>query len=379
MLETQKTTNKQTNNQSCFWEISWRCESIDPHQKKQKKQKERARVQRRAQCRLIVEMLRLYTRRSPILYSLRSLYKRTMASQTPLHVTPSASVAAAAATTVAVTGTVAAGAVSSSSSSLSSHSQHDVMTSQHFPLNKIVTGVKTDKSESKTSTSNRDAIVLVSCGSFNPITFLHLRLFESARNFLQSESKLFVPCGVVSPVHAEYQMHKPSLTTTAADRLRMSELATQTSTWIGVSSWEASQTGWSETAKVLAAHQHFFSQELEPLLGGGKVHVRLLCGSDILQSSLNKELWSPDDLEKIYGRFGVVCLERAGYNARHVIDSNPALSQYSDNIFVVPQCVENNISSTIVRDEVSRGHSVKYLVPDAVEQYIREKHMFQKQ
>ena len=52
--------------------------------------------------------------------------------------------------------------------------------------------------------------VLISCGSFNPPTIMHLRLFELARTHLQ-KCGYSVLGGMISPVHDKYKEKKDSL------------------------------------------------------------------------------------------------------------------------------------------------------------------------
>jgi len=217
--------------------------------------------------------------------------------------------------------------------------------------------------------ADRPAIILVSCGSFSPITNLHLRLFEAARDWLMFEHEKFdVVGGIASPVHDAYG--KKDLVP-ADQRLAMTRLATASSTWVDVSSWETSQGAWSRTCDVLQAYQDFYSANL-PFT----VQVKLLCGADILDSCLNPQVWTPDDLQNIFGKFGVVCLERTGHSAVELINENDALYKYRTAIHLVPQHIANNISSTAVRRQIRRGLSIKYLVPDEVERYIRENKLY---
>lgn len=48
------------------------------------------------------------------------------------------------------------------------------------------------------------------------------------------------------------------------------------------------------------------------------------------------------------------------------------LNRYRDHIILVEEPVPNGVSSTLVRQELARGHSVRYLTPDDVIQYIEE-------
>ena len=79
-------------------------------------------------------------------------------------------------------------------------------------------------------------IVLLACGSFNPPTIMHLRLFELARDFLRkTKPDWSVVGGVISPTHDAYK--KKSLIP-AVHRLEMARQATLSSDWVRVSDWE---------------------------------------------------------------------------------------------------------------------------------------------
>ncbi|KAM6435417.1 nicotinamide/nicotinic acid mononucleotide adenylyltransferase 1 isoform 5-T8 [Liasis olivaceus] len=100
---------------------------------------------------------------------------------------------------------------------------------------------------------NRAEVVLLACGSFNPITNMHLRLFELARDHLHETGKYKVVKGIISPVGDAYL--KKGLIS-ASHRVTMARLATENSDWLEVDDWESSQTEWQETIKVLRYHHH---------------------------------------------------------------------------------------------------------------------------
>ncbi|XP_033633585.1 nicotinamide/nicotinic acid mononucleotide adenylyltransferase 1-like [Asterias rubens] len=94
-------------------------------------------------------------------------------------------------------------------------------------------------------------VVLLACGSFNPITNMHLRMFEIAKDYLHRIGNFQVISGIISPVHDAYG--KKGLVS-AKHRLEMCSQALKTSDWIKLNSWETEQEGWTETAKTL---RHF--------------------------------------------------------------------------------------------------------------------------
>ncbi|EGD77276.1 hypothetical protein PTSG_08369 [Salpingoeca rosetta] len=218
--------------------------------------------------------------------------------------------------------------------------------------------------------------VLVACGSFSPITNMHLRIFEDARDDLAQQS-VDVIGGYVSPTHAKYG--KASLAS-MPDRLNMTQLALQSSSWVNLSSWECAQSGWTRTAVVL---QHFADELAQVPLNTDSdakpehpVKVMLLCGGDLLDTfdvikDDGEPLWLPQDRETIL-RNGIVCIERKGTDLQQVIAKSKELSKYKENIYIIKPQIENDISSSSVRRLLAQGRSIKYLVPDDVIAYIKQ-------
>ena len=125
-------------------------------------------------------------------------------------------------------------------------------------------------------------VVLLACGSFNPITNMHLRMFEIAKDALHkngnyqvgpsmASSRLRVlkilnefnrkgkiSCwpqvvgGIISPVNDSYG--KKDLIP-AKHRCQMVRMALEKNDWIQLDTWECQQSSWLETAKVLAHHK----------------------------------------------------------------------------------------------------------------------------
>lgn len=95
-------------------------------------------------------------------------------------------------------------------------------------------------------------VILVSCGSFNPPTFMHLRMFEVAKNYLK-EKNIFVSKGIMSPCHFSYG--KKDLLN-GNHRVIMCHLATSDSDWIYTDGWEATEVNdFQRTINVLKRFQ----------------------------------------------------------------------------------------------------------------------------
>ncbi|XP_068636587.1 nicotinamide/nicotinic acid mononucleotide adenylyltransferase isoform X3 [Aristolochia californica] len=199
---------------------------------------------------------------------------------------------------------------------------------------------------------------------------MHLRMFELARDALNLEG-YYVAGGYMSPVNGAYK--KRGLLS-ADHRIRMSELACQSSPFIMVDSWEAKQSSFQRTVKVLNRIRSFLTEN--GVFSQESLKVMLLCGSDLLESFATPGVWIPEQVRSICRDYGVVCICREGKNMEKIISVDEILSEYKTNILVVDEQVPNQISSTRLRDCLMRGRSIKYLTADEVIEYIQQHRLY---
>lgn len=159
------------------------------------------------------------------------------------------------------------------------------------------------------TSSERTPLVLIACGSFSPITFLHLRMFEMAADYARFNTNFEVVGAYLSCVGDAY---KKTGLVKAEHRVNMCNLAVQQSTWISVDPWEALHTEYLETAKVL----DHFHREINEVNGGietptGKKHARiaLLAGADLIQTMSTPGVWAQEDIDYILRNFGAFIVE----------------------------------------------------------------------
>lgn len=87
-------------------------------------------------------------------------------------------------------------------------------------------------------------------------------------------------------------------------------------------------------------------------------------------------------LHHILGRYGCYIIERAESEidqsifSTSSVHSRSPLALYRDNIYMVPQLVRNDVSSTKVRLFVRKGMSIEYLLPRCVSKYIRKHELY---
>jgi nicotinamide mononucleotide adenylyltransferase len=161
-------------------------------------------------------------------------------------------------------------------------------------------------------------------------------------------------------------------------RVEMCKIAVaRTSDFIMVDPWESLHKEYTPTAKVL----DHVDYEINQVLGGVSlpdgtkkpVRVALLAGADLIHTMSTPGVWSDEDLEHILGRYGSFIVERTG------TDINKALAQlqkWRENIWVISQLIQNDVSSTKIRQFLSQEMSIQYLVPAPVVQYIRQNDLY---
>lgn len=235
--------------------------------------------------------------------------------------------------------------------------------------------------------------MLVACGSYSPVTFLHLRMFEMARDDAHCNTSFKVIGGYLSPVNDAY--HKLGLAP-AVHRVNMCHSAvTDTSDWLMLDPWEAREPSYTPTAQVL----DHFDRELNDKRGGAdvvvtdpdtgdarvekrRIRIMLLAGSDLILTMSEPRVWAEKDLHHILGIYGCYIIERAESELDQTIfsssqvHSRSPLALYRHQIHMVDQLVRNDVSSTKVRLFIRKGMSVKYLIPSVAIRYIERHNLY---
>jgi nicotinate-nucleotide adenylyltransferase len=180
-------------------------------------------------------------------------------------------------------------------------------------------------------------------GTFNPVHLGHLILAEEAREKLGLDRVIFVPANLAP--------HKDGIgIAPAADRLKMLKLAIKGNKSFKVSDIEIKRPGRSYTIDtVRELKKAFFHDELY-----------FIVGSDLLKYL---EEWK--DLKDILKMVNFVAATRPGYPLKD-------LPEYIKTIEI--RAVD--ISGFEVRECVRLKKSFRYLVPEAVNNYIVKKKLY---
>ncbi|XP_032319455.1 nicotinamide/nicotinic acid mononucleotide adenylyltransferase 2 isoform X2 [Camelus ferus] len=280
-----------------------------------------------------------------------------------------------------------------------------------------------DQSEGPTRTmteTTKTHVILLACGSFNPITKGHIQMFERARDYLHKTGRFIVIGGIVSPVHDSYG--KQGLVS-SRHRLIMCQLAVQNSDWIRVDPWECYQDTWQTTCSVLEHHRDLMKRvtgcilsnvntpSMTPVTGQPQnettqpvyqnsnvpakptadenanlgtvmryeeieLRILLLCGSDLLESFCIPGLWNEADMEVIVGDFGIVVVPRDAADTDRIMNHSSILRKYKNNIMVVKDDINHPMS--VVSSTKSRlalqhgdGHVVDYLSQPVIDYILK--------
>jgi len=197
----------------------------------------------------------------------------------------------------------------------------------------------------------RKNCILISCGSFNPPTIMHLRLFELAKDHLKG-CGWNVLGGIMSPVVDNFKIMKPSLTVSYNHRVKMVELELESYDFVRCSKWESEQDHWPRIGEILQEHLKQINQVLDTsnnhtdkfphlpdsLVGfNSTVKLFMIGGGDFLEGLSVPKLWKDEDIEIMLRDFGLIVITREGSNPEQYVEKHPIAKQHKDNIYIVSE------------------------------------------
>ena len=197
-------------------------------------------------------------------------------------------------------------------------------------------------------------------GTFDPIHIGHLVAAEEARAQFELEKVVFVPSA--RPPHKTDVPHSHE-----ADRLRMVELAVSGNRFFEVSNLELVRSGLSYTIDTL--------RELHRAYGAG-TELFFVTGADAIMEILT---WKSS--ENLLSEAVFIAATRPGYPLEKLRQSLPEKNSEGTSALSRVYSMEVPalaISSTDIRDRAARGRPFRYLVTDAVWEYIVENGLYSK-
>ena len=190
-------------------------------------------------------------------------------------------------------------------------------------------------------------------GTFDPIHFGHLAMAESVREIFSLDEVLFIPSA--RPPHKVEKVVTPEV-----HRLMMTYLATQSNDKFQVSPVEILRDGLSYTLDTMNQLEKKFGADTE---------LFFIIGAD---SMVDLPKWhkSKELVEKVH----FIATTRPGVEV-DLEEVRNFFGESAKNIYQVA-VAGLDISSTDIRERVKSGRSIKYLVPEVVEEYILKENLY---
>ncbi len=204
-------------------------------------------------------------------------------------------------------------------------------------------------------------------GTFDPIHFGHLRTGLEVVEALALEELRFIPCGLPP--------HRAAPLASAEQRLQMLRLAVAGEPRFAIDQQELERAGPSYSVDTLEA----LRAEL-----GERRPVCLLMGLDALQGITGWHQW-----QRLIELAHLAVVHRPGWPAEVPADAAAVLTpelcteparlreRPAGGVCFLP-VTQLDISASRIRSLLAAGRSVRYLVPDAVEGYLREAGPYQR-
>lgn len=191
-------------------------------------------------------------------------------------------------------------------------------------------------------------------GTFNPIHNGHLIISEYVREVMDLDKVIFIPSG--DPPHKE-----SSDLLNAAIRKDMTLLATLSNSKFDVSTIEIDRKGKSYTVDTIMELREKYKED----------ELFFIIGSDSL---FQLRTWR--NFEELLSIANFIVANRPGDNHNDIYMQMKILENtYGASIKKVDTPLIS-ISSTDIRSRIAKGFSIKYLVPESVENYIIKQDLY---
>jgi len=194
-------------------------------------------------------------------------------------------------------------------------------------------------------------------GTFDPIHNGHLIMAEIIRGAFELDRVLFIPSG--NPPHKKNQT-----VTDAEHRYNMVCEALKGNPYFEKSRIEVDREGYTYTIDTLGILNEQYR---------GIADLYYIIGADVLYDLLT---WK--DYEKVFGICKFIAALRPGTGKEGFRERIKYLEDRVSASILEAEIPLIEISSTMIRNRVKEGKSIKYLVPETVENYIKKEGLYLK-
>ena len=206
-------------------------------------------------------------------------------------------------------------------------------------------------------------------GTFNPIHFGHLRAAIEVRETFNLDKLLLIPSA--TPPHKTAEQ-----VADAEDRLEMVRLAVGTEPFFEASDVELGRPGPSYTIQTLRHFQERFGSESD---------IHFIVGQDAFS-----EITTWKSYKQLFGTAHFIVMTRPGFesdriggfihtNISETYEYDSPNNRYSHPEWCTIFCLNIthlDISASQIRKRIKGGRSIRFLVPQAVEDFVQEKGLY---
>lgn len=195
----------------------------------------------------------------------------------------------------------------------------------------------------------------ISGGTFDPIHHGHLIMAQEIGEKLELDRVVFIPVG--------HPPHKPgSSVTDAFHRFNMVREAVGSNPLFEVSGIEVERPGYTYTVDTLEELKGRYRSDSE---------FYFIIGADTISQLVTWKRY-----RKVFAMCRFAAVMRHGFDRKKILGEVQCLEDsFSARIELIDAPLIE-ISSTDIRERVKKGRSIKYLVPERVEEYIRENSLY---
>ena len=193
-------------------------------------------------------------------------------------------------------------------------------------------------------------------GTFNPVHMAHLIIAEIAREEAGLDDILFIPSG------CSY-LKDASDILPAKDRIHMTGLAIEDNSHFALSTIEIDRGGNSYTCDTLLELKHRYPDQ----------EYYLIVGADNL---FTMEEWK--DPEVIFGNAKILAAVRGSKKRADMEEKIAELKEKYHADITLLHVSHVDISSSLIREKIAQGLSLRYMLPEKVREYIIKNHFYEK-
>jgi len=192
-------------------------------------------------------------------------------------------------------------------------------------------------------------------GTFDPIHYGHLIISEAVREEFKLDKVLFIPTG--TPPHKTNKK-----VTEARHRYEITCRAISSNSRFEASSIEVERQGNTYTIDTLNRLKEVY---------GDLTEFFFIVGADTIM-----ELTTWKEYVKVFKMCEFIAVERPGFKTTDYKNKIEQLKATYDIVIHSINAPLIEISSTDIRERLKNGKSIKYLVPESVENYIYENGLY---